>query len=402
MSPHPHTGVSYMRSTSIVSPSSHNRTQDSPDTPQFSNQHWLSSFRQGLDGIDELTHEDDDDMVEEARSSSPRAQNQQDSFSGHSFPVPVPFPPASSSPPTSALDSVLSANVYMSGTSPATSLCSSLCFSDALSSPPDHELDRDIDVVFLAQLQERLALVVRDRERKQMRSELEPVSVERPSLEYYLDSALSAARTHGLVLTSSNHKRDNQEPALHYSDKKRTRSMLSQGSQDNLQGHSSVPTSIKRAKISTISDSSSMNTSMSTTSNRPASSSKKGKENEGFASVTATTRRALSLRSQDALGLQTSGALANAERDAETLEKPLPADWVPTVPCSPTHEKPRRCLPPPRWLPKVVKNEEFKVSLDAHTDTDSDNESEIEFKKEKPSLKQSATAITSPHNRASD
>ncbi|KAK1219035.1 hypothetical protein PQX77_018263 [Marasmius sp. AFHP31] len=384
MSPHCRTGVSYMRSTSTAGSLSHDRTQDSPDTPQFSNQHWLSSFRQGLDGIDELTHEDDEDMEEEVHISTRRAQNPQDSVSGLSFPVPLP--PASSSPPASALDSDLSANGHMSGTSSATSLSSSPCFSDALRLPLDHELDRDIDVAFLAQLQERIALVVREREREQMRSERESISVERNSLGYCLDSALSAARTHESALTSLDQRRDDQEPGLHYSDRKRTRSMMSQVSQDHLQGRSSVPSSMKRARMSATSASSSMNTSMSTTSNRPGSNNKKGKENEGFASVTATTRRALSLRSQDTSGLQSSGALANADRDTKILEKPLPADWVPTAPCSPAHEKPRRCLPPPRWLPKVPKKEEFKVSLDAHTDTDSDNESEIEFKKEGPPL----------------
>ena len=204
MSPHPRaTAASYMRSNSTSSSASLGLPQQSPATPQFSNQHWLSSFRQGLDGIDELDHEHDEGMEGQVQTSSHDMFTLRDhSPSGHSLPVSIP--PASSSPPASVFNSDLSAVVNMrtDSTSSATSLCSSLCFSDALRSPPDHEFDRNIDVVFLAKLQERLALVAHDRNIRETYSGQGPLSV-----NYYLDWATSAAQTYGSMLASTGHGR---------------------------------------------------------------------------------------------------------------------------------------------------------------------------------------------------
>ncbi|KAL0568635.1 hypothetical protein V5O48_013354, partial [Marasmius crinis-equi] len=403
MSTFPRIQDSYMRSTSLESPLfSHSQATDSPITPQFSNQHWLSTFRQGLDGIDELDQELNDEEVDNGEKS-PGGYEQQREHSSSSQELAVP--PTSSSPPTSMLDSDFSVNIH-TDYSPETSICDSLCFSDALEPPPDNE--GEVDIVFLAQLQERLATVARhrDRERKQQ----EPM-YGHVSFRVEDDSSAPAASyvAYGHLrpvlqdLDAYSHLSSN---IFRSANKKRTRSMVSHTSDDHFQGqHLSVPSNAKRARTSFTSNSSVKRSfSRSRNSRSSANGSGEEKENEGFASTTATMRRALSLRSQDALKIGLLGTPSNVEKKTDEGEdavekacKVLPADWVPTVPCSPIPAKPLRRLPlarqPLRASHDAVKGKVAKMTIDAHTDTDSDNESEIEFGRAKPSSKRSVLAV---------
>ncbi|KAK7030863.1 hypothetical protein VNI00_013973 [Paramarasmius palmivorus] len=306
-----HGKMSYMRSRSY-SPIQI-CSQESVETPAYSNQHWLSSFRQGLDGIDELDEEKDLEQEQ-----------------GHEE-----LPPISSSPTMDISEDLSDPFTFSSSPSDY----SNYIETGEAYVPFKHKYEgyQDANQLFLEDIQERLTKVAKEREKSEANARVHtPIS---DVTRYTKKRPLATSSTQ---LARSRH------PS--FPEKRAKLSSLSQESFGDI--HTENPRK----------ETSGQNALSRKTSTPLTIDAICGVEPRGFATTTATARRALSIRSVD-----------------EEKENNLPVDWVPTVPCSPeaASVRPLELIPwkPPQDTTPLQKTE---TRSDADQDTDANKKANAE------------------------
>ncbi|ESK84079.1 hypothetical protein Moror_11465 [Moniliophthora roreri MCA 2997] len=305
--------MSYMRSTSF----SPVRVSSPPAqmTPRFSNQHCPSTFRQDLDGIDEL---DEEQEVEQQ---------------------PEELPPVSSSPSTALIEPHIydSSPDYLDFTK-----------IDACHDPfrPKHEGHLNADYSFFEDLHERLTRAAEGDMIRDTGLPFTDIQVADPSIPKR-NLKKRARATSSTQLTSTAHD-------------------SSGGKRVKTSGH--IDTLESARKTSSLLDETEPTLlTIDEICGLPP--------RQGFASTTATARRALSLRSAD-------GEKGNEEKEKESLK-----DWVPTVPSSPALPI---SIAPSRLITRKLQGEDnakfsektqtfyADLDMDQGTDTDAGTDDEAE------------------------